>query len=65
MEWIQANWAAVLTVLGTVLVAYRIIKKITAGERERPYVKTAHCTCGWKGKVSKHKPRCPKCGISL
>ncbi len=53
----------VIVALVTLLVVRRLMK---AGRVEGPMIQQLKCgNCGWQGSVSKHKPKCPKCGNSL
>ncbi len=53
----------VVVALITVIVIRRLMK---AGRVEQPMIQQRTCqVCGWAGNVSKHKPKCPKCGNGL
>jgi hypothetical protein len=41
------------------------LKKIFKKDKSSAHAQSVECFCGWKGQVSKHAGRCPKCNTPL
>ncbi len=55
--------AGVVVALITFMILKRLMK---AGRVESNLTQRRTCgSCGWEGSVSKHKPKCPKCGTAF
>jgi hypothetical protein len=52
-------------VLIACMVAWSVIKKLFKKEKQNAYTQEVQCGCGWKGRVSVHAGRCPKCNTPL
>ena len=59
------DWVRYAGVAAVVLAAVWLIRRLFARKPENPHLTTVQCRCGWKGQVSKYKPRCAKCGADL
>jgi hypothetical protein len=45
------------------LVAFVVVRRLMAAPKVDEHHVSVQCTgCGWRGSVSKYKPRCPQCG---
>ena len=42
-----------------------VLKRIFKKEKAAPHTQPVECFCGWKGRVSIHAGKCPKCGSPL
>lgn len=53
-----------LLIGGGVLVGFFILRAVwnMAKPKPEPAGARASCSCGWAGRASRYKPRCPKCG---
>jgi hypothetical protein len=47
------------------LIVISIIKKLFKKEKASAHTQEVQCGCGWKGRVSIHAGRCPKCNTPL
>ena len=52
-------------VVFVLLSLWSAIKKFFAKGKSSSYAQQVECSCGWKGQVSKHAGRCPKCNTPL
>lgn len=44
---------------------WSLLKKIFKKEKASAHTQPVECFCGWKGRVSIHAGRCPKCGSPI
>jgi len=55
-----------LLIAAVVIVVFiSLIKKIFKKEKTDVHVQQVECLCGWKGHVSVHAGRCPKCNAPI
>lgn len=57
------GWKSVVFAVVAVAVIV-VLKRLLTAPKVDPNLRYVVCACGWKGTVSKYKPRCPKCARS-
>jgi hypothetical protein len=66
MEWLQRLDGTRIAVLAVVVLAVlALLRKLFAGVPESRHTAPGRCSCGWVGTVSRHAPRCPRCGEEM
>ena len=59
------NIIIVAGVIFVLLYLWSAFKKFFIKDKSSSYAQQVECYCGWKGQVSKHAGRCPKCNTPL
>jgi hypothetical protein len=52
-------------ILVACMVAWSVLKKLFNKEKPSAHTQEVQCGCGWKGRVSVHAGRCPKCNSPI
>jgi positive regulator of sigma E activity len=61
---IQQLLIGVFILMGS-MIAWSVLKKFFKKDKTSAHTQEVQCGCGWKGQVSVHAGRCPKCNTPL
>jgi len=70
MGTVFANYTVTDIIIAAVVIfvllsLWSVIKKFLKKDKSSSYAQQVECNCGWKGQVSKHAGRCPKCNAPI